>query len=110
MLLPPRRLASSALAARSVSCARAGLWTSSAGVLRPQSGSWPRWRLTNSRPKPKLFRVHAKCNAHQLGEEQDGHFVVGVEMAIGFTLVGIQVHLAHRADRDHHIGLVLVGG
>ncbi len=59
--------------------------------------------------KSQFLGIHAKSNTHQLGEEQDGHLVVGVEVVIGFTLVSIQVHLAHWADRDHHVGFVLVG-
>ncbi len=35
--------------------------------------------------------------------------VVGVEIVVRLTLESIQVHLAHRADRDHYIRFVLIG-
>ena len=58
--------------------------------------------------KTHLRRFHTECQAHQLGEENDRHFVFGLKYAVIFILVSIQVHLAHRAYGDHQIGFILV--
>ena len=36
--------------------------------------------------------------------------IIGAEEMIGFILIGIQVHLAHRADCYHRVRFMLIGG
>ena len=50
---------------------------------------------------PSAAGLEPEGEAHQLGEEQDRHAVARLVVAVHLALVGVDVHLAHGADRGH---------
>ena len=61
-------------------------------------------------PEPGRFGVQAEGEPDQLREENDRDLVARAEVPIGRTLIGVEVELAHRADRRDDVRLELIGG
>ena len=88
--------------ARRAGAAPRGRSSAGGGTSTPMRARAPGRRRSRTRsPAPG---ARAEGEADELGEEQDRHVVLRVEVAVHLALVRVDVHLAHRADGHQQVG------